>query len=214
MKLVLFGAGGGTGRYVLDQALDADHQVTAVVRRPSLLAAYQGRVQIVAGDVLQPASWRAALTGADAVISTIGVGAQKTPTTVYSDGTRHILAAMHAAGVRRLEVVSAALAEPHENWARYGAFRAHVLFPILNRRFSATYDDMRRMEQVLRDSDADWTSYRPPYLTDRAGRGRPRIAINTPLKGARSLARSDLAAVMLGGLSNQRHIGAIVEVSD
>lgn len=100
---------------------------------------------------------------------------------------------MRAAGVRRLEAVSATLAEPHENWARYGALRAHVLFPILNRRFSATYDDMRRMEQVLCNSDADWTSYRPPYLTDRAGHGRPGIAIDTPLKGARSLARSDLA---------------------
>lgn len=88
MKIVLFGAGGGTGCYVPDQALGDGHQVAAVVRRPRPLAAYQGRVRNVVGDIL-----------------------------VYSDGTGHILTAMRAAGVRRLEVVSAALAEPHENWA-------------------------------------------------------------------------------------------------
>lgn len=213
MKLVLFGAGGGTGRCVLDQALAAGHDVTAIVRRPAQLAAYDQRVELVAGDVRRPESWTSAMSRADAVLSTIGIGPQRAPTTVYSQGVATILAAMRAAGVRRLAVVSASPAEPREQWKQYGMFRARVLFPILDSRFSATYDDMRRMEQILRGADVDWTSYRPPYLTDRAARGRSRVAINAPLKNASTLARQDLAAVMLDGLSDARHFRTTVEVS-
>lgn len=214
MRLVLFGAGGGTGRRVLDQALDAGHHVIAVVRRREVLAAYERHAQILEGDILQPQAWQDVLTGADAVISTVGIGTQRSPTTVYSEGARNVLAAMRPAGVRRLEVISAPLAEPRERWTRYGALRARVLFPILDQRLRASYDDMRRMERILGESDVDWTSYRPPYLTDRAPRGQARVAINAPLKRASTLARGDLAAIMLNGIRDPHHFRAIVEVSN
>ncbi|MEV4399187.1 NAD(P)H-binding protein [Nonomuraea sp. NPDC049607] len=37
MKLALFGATGGTGQQLLDQALAAGHHVTAIVRDPTRL---------------------------------------------------------------------------------------------------------------------------------------------------------------------------------
>jgi putative NADH-flavin reductase len=38
MKLTIFAATGGTGRNLLEQAVDAGHQVTAVVRTPANLS--------------------------------------------------------------------------------------------------------------------------------------------------------------------------------
>lgn len=210
---MLFGANGGTGRCLLDQAITADHRVTAVVRRPETLSGYEAHVEIIKGDVLEPGSWSSALVGADAVIFAIGIGRQQAPTLAYSGGVSNVVTAMEVAGVRRLEVISAMLAEPREHWGRYGRLRASVLFPLLNRRFSATYDDMRRMEQILRGCRIDWMAYRPPYLTDRAPRGSARVAVDTPLRHARYLTRGDLASVMLAGLDDPQHFGAIVEVS-
>jgi len=37
----------------------------------------------------------------------------------------------------------------------------HVSIPILERIFGASYDDMRRMETLLRGSGADWVCLRP-----------------------------------------------------
>ena len=54
MKVVIFGATGGTGREVIKQALDARHEVTAVARNPSALTIQHERLKIIQGDVLAP----------------------------------------------------------------------------------------------------------------------------------------------------------------
>ena len=38
MKVVIFGASGGTGRELLKQALERDHQIIAFVRNPDKIA--------------------------------------------------------------------------------------------------------------------------------------------------------------------------------
>lgn len=55
MKLTVFGATGRTGRYIVSQALDAGHEVTAFVRSRVKLADQQDlsreQLRIVEGDV-------------------------------------------------------------------------------------------------------------------------------------------------------------------
>ena len=72
MKIIVFGSTGGIGRQVVTQALDAGHQVTAVARRPEVMTIQHERLQVVRGDVLEPASFQQALTGQDVVVSALG----------------------------------------------------------------------------------------------------------------------------------------------
>ena len=44
-----------------------------------------------------------------------------------------------------------------------------VIIPVLERIFGATYNDMRRMETLLRGSDLDWVRLRPPRLVSKKG---------------------------------------------
>ncbi|WP_040165288.1 NAD(P)-dependent oxidoreductase [Microbacterium gorillae] len=213
MNLVLFGGAGRTGRHVLDLALQAGHHVVAVVRRPEAVDADRDGLRVVVSDVLRPQQWAADVVGADAVVSTLGIGPGIRSTTVFSEGARAMLDAMDDAGVRRIAVVSAPPAEHRSDWGRYGALRSRVLFPILDRRFGVSYDDMRRMEAILRASDAEWTSYRPPYLSDSARRHPVRTAINAPVPGARRLSRTELAATMLAGLTDPTHVRAVVDLA-
>ena len=75
MKLTIFAATGGIGRQILEQAIDAGHDVTAVVRNPQKLPAGLSRqVRVVTADLADPnpATLKSAVEGADAVLSGLG----------------------------------------------------------------------------------------------------------------------------------------------
>src|SRR5258708_28700509 len=101
MNLVVFGANGGIGKNSVEQALAAGHRVTAVVRRPASLTILHERLEIVKGDVFEPATFESSIAGADAVISALGA-ANLAPTTVNSTGIANIIKAMQAGKARRL----------------------------------------------------------------------------------------------------------------
>src|SRR5699024_10858041 len=106
MKLTVFGATGGTGQQIVRQALRAGHEITAVVRDPARLGLEPGEnLDVVTADVLDPASIAPAISGRDAVLSTLGPRG-RAPSRVCRDSARGIAAAMHDSGVRRLLVVS------------------------------------------------------------------------------------------------------------
>src|SRR2546421_8350647 len=72
MKLLLLGATGGTGRQLLSQALQAGHEMTALVRSPEKLDE-EDHLLIRPGDATDPGSVDAAVAGQDAVLSALGV---------------------------------------------------------------------------------------------------------------------------------------------
>ena len=55
MKIAVFGATGGTGKQVVQQALAAGDQVTALVRDPAKLAIENANLTVVTGNVLDAA---------------------------------------------------------------------------------------------------------------------------------------------------------------
>ncbi|WP_375424682.1 NAD(P)-dependent oxidoreductase [uncultured Friedmanniella sp.] len=74
MNVVILGATGGTGRLLTRGALERGHTVTAIARRPDRLELPSShRLEIVAGDVTEPASIAPALRRADVLLSALGV---------------------------------------------------------------------------------------------------------------------------------------------
>ena len=72
MKLLVFGATGGTGRRLVQQALEQGHVVTAFARDPAKLHLAHDNLRVVRGDILQPDSVDTAVAGQDAVVSALG----------------------------------------------------------------------------------------------------------------------------------------------
>ena len=210
MKLAVFGPTGKTGHHVVEQALARGYVVRAVARRPESIGIEHENLAVIGGDVLAPEEWAHQLAGVDAVISAIGVGLQRTPTTVYSAGTAGILTAMARNAIRRLAVVSAA---PAGDWRQASALKRLVLYPVLQRLFGASYDDMRRMERILVDSPVDWTILRPVYLTNGPPRGRYRLSVDGPIKRATSISRADLATALLEAVLDDRLRRRAIEVA-
>jgi putative NADH-flavin reductase len=103
---MIFAATGGIGRQVLEQAIAAGHDVTAVVRNPKKLSR---EVRVVTADLAapDPVALESAVKGADAVLSALGARSASEAGVAWQ-GTRAIVQAMKVAGVRRIVVVSAA----------------------------------------------------------------------------------------------------------
>jgi putative NADH-flavin reductase len=144
-KIIVFGATGGTGKHVIEQALRKGHWVTAVVRNTTALAIQHERLEIVKGDVFQPHAFKSAITGKDVVISCLGIH-KREPTTVYSEGVSNILRVMQEAGVQRIICLSAiAVVVPPKS----SFMMKFVAKNILQKIFKHSYADMLIMEKIL-----------------------------------------------------------------
>jgi putative NADH-flavin reductase len=204
MHITIFAATGGIGRLAMEQAIDAGHQVTAVVRNPKALTR---PVPAVTADLSDPdpEALRRAVAGADAVLSGLGPRSAR-DAGIAAPGTRAIVDAMQATGVRRIVVVSAApvgtVATPgRPNPPRHdpgdGPVMRHVMIPLIKAVLPRVYEDLALMEDVLRDSGLDWTAVRPPRLTDKPVTGRYRMAYGRNLRGGLLVSRADVAHLML-----------------
>jgi uncharacterized protein YbjT (DUF2867 family) len=204
MKLTIVAATGGVGAELLQQALAAGHDVTAVVRNPGKLSR---RVRTVTTDLTapDPAALESAVAGADAVLSGLGPHANA-DAGIAARGTRAIVAAMHATGVRRIVAVSAApvstvpsQSRPHppKHDPGDGFFMRHLFSHVASAMYGKVYADLAQMEDVLAGSGLDWTVVRPPQLTDKPLTGTYRTAYGRNIRGGWSVPRADVAHLML-----------------
>jgi putative NADH-flavin reductase len=207
MNITVFGATGGTGTALVEQALAAGHEVTAVVRDPARMkVARHPRLRVVTADVMDPASIAPALAGTDAAVNTVGPhGLGRT--TIQQDAVRSILQAMHQAGARRLLHISgSSTVDDGESW-----YMRFPVKPLARATFLGnSCTDMRGAESLIHASDMEWTIFRPPALNSKPARGY-RTAIDRNLPHGFSVTRADLAACMVAMLPEptivHHHVG-------
>jgi uncharacterized protein YbjT (DUF2867 family) len=171
-----------------------------------MLTIQHERLQAVRGDVFEPANFRQALVGQDAVVSALGV-LTKEPTVFYSSSMGNILDAMRTAGVRRLLCVSAGATDP-------GGWQRWIIKPILWRLYGGMYADLLRMEAAVKSSGLDWTILRPPRLMDEPRTGRYHVGINRHLAFGVSISRGDVADFILTHLVDPATFHTTVELAN
>jgi len=213
MNIFIAGANGGIGRQAVEQALQAGHRVTALVRNPAKLRLIHPNLNIIKGDIMQPESFADEMNGQQIVLSALGVSGglfSDKPTSLYSQGTANLLKVMEQHGVKRVICISASALEisPVIPWyvrlvARY----------VIQRLLKHMYTDLRRMEAIVKESSADWTIIRPPQLTDKPLTANYRTAVNRFLKNCLQISRADVGHYMVNNLVNKEIYGAIVEIA-
>jgi putative NADH-flavin reductase len=183
MRVLVVGAHHGLGAQVVARLSAGGHDVTAFE-----------------GDVLDAATVARAVAGQDAVVSTLGPRAAA-PVRLCATGTRHVVDAMQAAGVRRLVQVTGAL---------IGHARAHlgVLYRFIEARVpTAQLADRREQERLVIDSGLAWTLLRPTRLTDGAARGRWRTSPTARVGALSHISRADVAEAIARALDDPSAIG-------
>jgi len=220
-RIVLIGATAEAAPALINQALEAGHEIIGIARRPEAVEIKHERLTVLKGDVYDLESIENALTGDEVVISYIdfpfifGVEIVE-EVDLFSKGTANIIQAMHNKGNRRLIIPSTRGVEtvtvdkPPE--------AAPVTDKISwNRR--RKYDDQRRMEAIVKSSDLDYIILRPTMLINAPPRGTVNVLVNrhmyiaingkTPPR-TRTLTRADLAAFILEQLDSDEYLGKTV----
>jgi uncharacterized protein YbjT (DUF2867 family) len=193
MTLVILGATGGTGRLVVEQALAAGHAVTALVRSPEKLTIRNSSLRVIAGKATDAGDVARAFEGADAVISTLGGTGS-----VIADSTRAILEAAHKTGVERVVVLSSFFVERD----RLGAV-SRLLTGIAA---GSKIKDKSAGEQLLRQSDLDWTIVYASPLTDGPATGFVEVPVEGTKRGIWDrISRSDVAAWLVQAATSPQY---------
>jgi len=195
MKIAVFGASGKTGILVVYQALNQGHQITAFARQPSKVTIQHKNLRIIEGDIMDYSKVNQAVEGQEAVISALGVNKNK-PGTILSEGTRNILKAMEANGVKRFICMSSAGVLGNDAGFWFGK----IVIPIFLR---YVFEDKKRQLTVIRESASDWIVVRPVGLTDAPKTGTYKINPGNPT--SRTIPRADVADFMIKLCANKQY---------
>src|SRR3989442_9556402 len=201
MKLLIFGATGGTGQELVQQALGQGHVVTAFARNPAAATTKHPNLSVAKGDVLDYDSVEAAMKGQDAVLSALGVRAL-TKNTLLSEGTKNIIRAMEKLGVKRF-ICESSLGIG-DSKGQLGFLYNYILIPLFLRNVFA---DKEIQERYIRQSKLDWVIARPAMLTNGPRTGAYRSGFNVTDKSIKGkISRADVADFMLKQLRDEQFV--------
>jgi len=207
MNVLIFGASGGTGRELAEQAVAHRHMVTAFVRRPEKFTIHHANIKIHQGDVSDRASVESALQGQDAAISALGGASLFKREPAFVVGIHNIVSSMERASIRRFIYLSADTVRNARN--KFNALRKLLIALI----FSKTAADHELNEGMIRQSHLDWIIVRPPMLTNGRRTGVYRTGEHLKADSViPKLSRADLADFMLNQLRENTFLYKMPEV--
>ena|ERR1700720_2359178 len=191
MRILIFGATGVTGRYLVSQGLEQGRQVTAFVRNRAALTTKHPNLTIVNGGLSDSNGISHALNGVNAVICVLGNNTREVlfkPSNVISQALPNIIGAMQQGRVERLLFVSSFGLNPKMFWPE------KLLIRTLLRNLFA---DLPVQEKLIKESGLNWTIVRPARLTNGPKTGECRSGEFIYIHPFTSISRADVADFLL-----------------
>lgn len=194
MHIAVFGATGGTGREIVRQAIEAGHEITALVRDTGKIKHKDDRLYIVIGDVLDIKKVEETIAATDAVICTLG-NTSNNPDDVVSQGTQNIVQAMQKQGLSRLVVVSSmGVGDSIE--------QVSLSFKMLTKTvLRKAIEDKERQEAIVEESNLDWVIVRPSGLSNGPQTSSYQAGADPTIE-ANQISRADVAEFVLQQLTD------------
>lgn len=203
MRILLLGATGRTGKYLLDQALAHGHIVHALVRDKQKIQIQKYNLLLFQGTPTDKTSLDKAMQGCEAVLSVLNISRKyefpwsglRTPKDFLSTAMKNIIELSAKNNVRRVVFASAwGVGETKKYLPRW--FR----WLVNNSSLRYQYLDHERQEEIARKSNLDWTAVRPVFLTNSKTRNKVVVTDHNEPRPYLYLGRSALATFMLNVL--------------
>lgn len=215
MKILLLGATGRTGKYVIEEALKRGQKISAIARNPDKLKDYN--IEIIQGSPYDFETVEKAITGCDAVINTLNVSRKsdnpwaplRAPKDMISKSASNAVKAMEKAGVKRFVALSTIGAG--RSWKKIPLI-LKIIVSISNLKHA--FRDHGRQEEILENSSMDYTICRAPMLDTKINQSG---AIATPenVKPASMyLSRNSAAEFFLNIIENNEHTRETISLSN
>jgi uncharacterized protein YbjT (DUF2867 family) len=192
--VLVVGATGGIGRRVVAAAQRHDLRVTALVRNVARAERTLPGVDLVPGDLEQPASLAAAVQDVDAIVFTHGGnGSPDQARRIDYGGVANVLHALDGRTPRIALMTSIGV-------SRQGRGSVGELL-----------DWKRRSERLVRASGAPYTIVRPGWF-DHVGSGDERLVFEQGDTGNGGIGRDQLADVLVRSLLTDTAVGRTFEL--
>lgn len=205
--ILVMGATSGIGALAVATAAERGLPVRAFARSADAITATDLIVPFK-GDARSAEDVKAALSGARAVIYTLGIKERLAmlweKETLFSETTALLLDSMKAADTRRLVVVTG-----------FGAGRSRAAMSSLESLghkavLGRPYADKDRQEELIEQSDLDWTIARPVILRNGPKSGRIQV-LRDPSKWRNGLvSRADVASYLIDAVEDNLDVRADV----
>jgi putative NADH-flavin reductase len=202
MRITVFGATGGTGRRLVEQAIAEGNEVVAYVRNPSKLDMENEHLTVVQGELTDEELIEKAVKGVDAVISLLGPrgGSKSKPLT---HGIQNIITAMKKQGVRRLVITSTLSAKDPNDLPD---FKTKSLVNLVKVTMHDAYEDIVSTAETVRNSDLDWTIVRLTMLNNKPKSGKVRAGYVGRGDVGTWISRADVADFMLKQVQDTKYL--------
>jgi putative NADH-flavin reductase len=210
MNLLIIGGTGKTGRELIKQGLEQGHLITVVVRNPKKIKIDHPNLRVLKGDVLIPESFENTFRDQDAVLSALGHKRFFIKTTILSRGTQNIINAMNKHKVKRLLCITSL--GINDSRFKLGLYYTLFTIPII---LFFYFMDKSKQENLIMNSELDWTIVRPGQLTN--GKKRATYKLGSKVGSyilTKMISRADVAHFMLSELANGHFIRKAVGIAN
>ena len=200
-RVLVLGASGGVGRELLSQGLALGLTISAQTRDATKLREFAEHVRVIEAHPLDHVAIDKATEGQDAVIFALGVDGLG-HTTLLSQATELLIAAMHRARVRRLIAITGI--GVGETRGHGGFLYDWVIFPLFTRK---RYADKERQETMIEASGLDWTIVRPAPFSDKQPHSPLEVHTEVgPETSLRRITRTEVAKFVLDQLRSNEYV--------
>jgi len=201
MKILIFGASGATGRYLISQALRLNHFVTAFVRNASKLRSENVNIKVINGDVTDYRCVEDAVRNQDVVLSTLGASNPFKRDLKLIIGIQNIVTAMMKQKVSRF--IYQSFLGVQENREALGFVVNHVIPVILK----SVISDHEAKENIIMERNFDWTIVRCSMLTNGSLTGKYRTGEDIKSSSIIPLvSRADVSDFMLKQMMDKKYV--------
>ena len=211
MKVLVVGAGGKTGKLVVERATAAGHEVSAFLHihadEKHHDPDFPAGVEVVHGDVRNPSRLDTAMTGVHAVIDCIGGTKPFLKTDLEAASAQSVLDGMFRNGVKRLLAISALGVGDSQDEGTW--FYEHVFVPTF---LHGSTKDKEQMEENIERSGLEYIIVRPPVLSDDHATGR--IQVIEHGETAHKITRADLAQFLVDNLEPFTYVNQVVTIAN
>ena len=205
MQILILGATGRTGRILVNESLKRGHKVNVLVGHKGSLSTNSDLVNVFEGTPLNIFTLAESMAGCDAVLSTLNISRLsdfpwsrlRTSKDFLSASIRKVLEASKKKHVKRIIITTAwGVAETKRDipfWFRWLIDHSNIRYP---------YIDHELQEEILKNSDTNWTIIRPVGLTDSEKEKEVQVTLNNTPKPSLTISRRSVATFMLDVLEN------------
>lgn len=208
-KVIVFGASGRSGKYIVEYALDAGHEVKAFVRNASSITITHPHLSIVQGDITNPAQVAAAIAGTDIVVSALGTNDIATDAVnMMSDAMSLFILAMKQHEVKRVLAIG--------GLGVLQADESHQLLdlPSYPEQYRNVGKGHNKVYGLLKESKLDWTLVCCPYIPDAPRTGTYEVVKDYPADGINQINTGDVADFIVREMTANQYLQTRVGISN